>query len=83
MYDFYADAGHGWLKVKKAELKRLGIAEKISSCSYVRGDHAYLEEDCDAETFIIAKRNLGEDVKMRDHISDRSRIRGYNSYEKC
>jgi hypothetical protein len=54
-YTFYEDPGHGWLEVPMAELEELGIAGLITSCSYMDGDKAYLEEDCDLSTFMAAK----------------------------
>lgn len=54
MYKFYSDAGHGWMAVKKSELVELGIAEKISRCSYVKGNTVYLEEDGDCLCFFNA-----------------------------
>lgn len=58
-YTFHSDAGHGWLEVRKRELEDLGIADKVSSYSYVRGDKVYLEEDCDASLFINALDGKG------------------------
>lgn len=46
------DAGHGWLAVPLATCEGLDI----SPYSYVNGDFAYLEEDCDAGTWIKAKQ---------------------------
>ena len=54
-YTFYEDPGHGWLAVPMEQLVKLGIADKISSCSYQGGVSAYLEEDCDLATFLRAK----------------------------
>jgi hypothetical protein len=58
-YTFHSDAGHGWLEVRKRELEDLGLADKVSSYSYVRGDKVYLEEDCDASLFINALDGKG------------------------
>ncbi len=81
-YDFYSDAGHGWLKVKKKELVTLKIADKITSFSYMRGEWAYLEEDDDASTFIMQKKAKGEAiVSFREHVSNHSRIRSYDCYQ--
>ena len=81
-YQFFEDPGHGWLKVTHAELKQLDIATKITGYSYMRGDHAYLEEDCDKWTFIKAKKEkhlITPEYKV--NISNKgSRIRGYDSY---
>lgn len=81
-YMFYTDPGHGWLAVKIAELHRLGIIDKISNCSYMRGKTAYLEEDCDAPAFLNAKEAAGEEVKINHSNSarDYSPIRSYAMY---
>jgi hypothetical protein len=51
MFTFYADPGHGWLKVPRPLLKDLGIAGQISRFSYQNSGAVYLEEDCDAGLF--------------------------------
>lgn len=81
-YDYYSDAGHGWLKVPLKELEVLKISNNISSYSYVRGDYAYLEEDSDASIFLNAyKEETNNTPKIKSHTTDkRSKIRGYNSY---
>ena len=48
-YVFITDPGHGWLKVPLAEVRASGAT--ISCYSYIRGNFAYLEEDCDAGAF--------------------------------
>lgn len=48
---FHHDAGHSWLEIEKNELKYLGIRNKISIYSYMKGNKAYLEEDCDFNLF--------------------------------
>jgi hypothetical protein len=58
-YVFHTDAGHGWLEVHKDELELFGIADKVSSYSYVQGNKVYLEEDCDASLFINALDSKG------------------------
>lgn len=80
MYIFHSDGGHGWLAVKKKELKKLGIENEISSCSYAKGDTAYLEEDCDYPIFVKAKAEIGEDVEYKESYHKSSPIRGYASY---
>ena len=80
-YDFFSDPGHGWIKVKRSELERLGIADKISGYSYQKGDYVYLEEDDDGTLFADAKKAHNEPVNLRSHIADRdSKIRSYDSY---
>jgi hypothetical protein len=82
-FDFYEDPGHGWLRVPKALLDKLGITNKISGFSYMRGDWAYLEEDCDYAVFAVAMRDSGNpDFKVREHVARHqySRIRNYERY---
>ena len=81
--NFYSDPGHGWLKTTRAELKKYGIEDKISSYSYQRGDNVYLEEDCDAGVYIKALKDSGFEVQFRENCTDRrSKIRSYDSYSK-
>ncbi len=63
--NFYTDGGHGWLKVSKFRLEKLQIADKITGCSFMRGDYTYLEEDCDLSTYVKAllKQENVEDVE--------------------
>ena len=80
-YDVYADPGHAWLKVKRTELDKLGIADEISSYSYQRGDHVYLEEDCDLSRFMVAMEANGVKVTFREYVGNKtSRIRNYENY---
>ena len=53
-FTFHSDPGHGWLEVPRKMLTELGIDGEITGYSYQRGGLAYLEEDCDAGTFIKA-----------------------------
>ena len=59
---FYSDPAHGWYAVPVSELVRLGIADKITTYSYISADGltAYLEEDCDASTLADALTAAGE-----------------------
>jgi hypothetical protein len=80
---FYADAGHAWLKVKKAELVDLGIADKITPFSYQFKEWAYLEEDCDLSVFADAiGREKWQAIKDKIPLkmSEFSRIRTYARY---
>ena len=53
---FFADPGHGWLRVPTSQLKKLGITNKITYFSYISPSkrYVYLEEDCDMSTFLRA-----------------------------
>lgn len=78
---YYNDPGHGWLSVQRAWLHELGIADKISTYSYQRGNTVCLEEDCDASTFNAAARAAGWTLTFRDkHTDNHSRIRSYDHY---
>lgn len=81
-FDFISDPGHGWLKCHKRLLDQLGIADKISSYSYMRENYAYLEEDCDAGLLINALRERGFDLKFRERnrAHGYSRVRNYAHY---
>lgn len=51
-YRYVNDPGHGWVGVPKSELNRLGIADQISTYSYVEGETVWLEEDCDLTRWV-------------------------------
>lgn len=88
---FFSDSGHGWLAVKRDLLESLGIADKITSCSYIRGGTIYLEEDQDASTFFNAYRASLKStldyvdfrstyLTIKDSYKDYSPIRSYAHY---
>lgn len=85
-YRFLNDPGHGWLEVPRAELEALGIADKISSYSYINQRFAYLEEDCDAPKFLAAKwpgksfMTLEAENKIIDVYQEYTPIRNYANY---
>lgn len=80
---FYADPAHGWLKVPLKDLDKLGIKDKISECSYYRGEFAYLEEDCDMNVYIYAMRALGYKVNIVYHSSNRSSVvRNFENFSR-
>lgn len=82
-FDAIVDPGHGWLKVPKKLLVELGIADKITPYSYMRGDYAYLEEDGDLSTFMDAMKAQRPTVKVEQrvrHADNQSRVRNYDSY---
>ena len=82
MYIFYEDPGHGWLRVPKTEISP-EIKNKISQFSYMNGNYAYLEEDCDAGLFMLEKWGSYEEAHKHirnKHTDNSSRIRGYEPY---
>ena len=79
-YTFFDDPGHAWLEVPIGQLFQLGIQRDISTCSYVNGAMAYLEEDCDAGVFMNAARAAGIEVTFREVHQDPTPIRDYPHY---
>lgn len=78
---FYADPGHGWLRVPMKKLTELGIQNDITHYSYMKGADAYLEEDTDAWHFIKALKKTGETYEFIQHHTDQqSQIRDYDTY---
>jgi len=81
-FNYFADPGHAWIKCSKDLLKNLGIADQISTWSYMRGNYAYLEEDRDATVLCNALIRSGIDFKFREYFGNRrSRIRKYKTYK--
>ena len=83
-YIFHSDPSHAWLAVKRSELKRLGIMDKISGCSYQKGNTVYLEEDCDATLFFQSKERLNETFEIKESKNKSSYCNSspIRSYEK-
>jgi hypothetical protein len=83
MYSFtyYTDPGHGWVEVPLSLIHELGLTNKITPCSYQRGDTVYLEEDCDAGELIaeLKHRGLKYDIKVVNSDYD-SFIRSLRPY---
>lgn len=81
----YQDARNYWGCVPTKELERLGLSEKISGESYIRGETAYLENNRDLNIYIDALKNrdLIESVELSVNRSNtRSRIRRYPRFNK-
>lgn len=78
----FADPGHAWARFPKARLVTLGIADKISTYSYMNGSNAFLEEDCDLSVLISALRVRGYEIKFNEsHTNRQSKIRSYSTYK--
>lgn len=82
VFKFYSDPGHGWMAVKIKELITLGILQKISPYSYIKGKTVYLEEDMDMSTFFDAYREkFGYNPRYENKIIDNlSPIRSYERF---
>lgn len=79
----YGDSGHSWAKVKKSEIKALGLETVISLYSYVRGEYLYLEEDGDLSAYIDKLKELNPKIIIKFdhfHTNQRSQIRNYCHY---
>lgn len=61
----HSDPGHAWLAVKTRELSELGVADKISQFSFVKGKTTYLEEDADMPIYVNAQNERGVTVEIR------------------
>ena len=78
----FADPGHAWARIAKSKLVSLGIADKISTYSYMNGTNAFLEEDCDLSILISALRVRGYEIKFNEsHTNRQSKIRNYSTYK--
>ena len=85
VFNYYSDPGHGWVKVPIKLIESLGIADKVTRYSYTRKGFVYLEEDCDASTFIVSYRlKYGIDPIFREYNAREkiSKIRSYDNYQK-
>lgn len=82
--NFHADPSHAWLAVPRAELARVGVADKISDYSYQKGSLVYLEEDADAGIFLDALKltdNLADtDIEVTHYENENTPIRRYQRY---
>lgn len=81
-YNFFTDPGHGWLEAPLAEIVDLGIQKDISYYSFLNGETAYLEEDCDAGRFLEAyKAKYGEVPSISEiHTNYDSHVRRYRRF---
>ena len=78
----FADPGHAWARIAKSKLVSLGIADKISTYSYQKGENAFLEEDCDLSVLISALLVRGYEIKFNEsHTNRQSKIRNYSTYK--
>jgi hypothetical protein len=78
---FYHDDNNGWLAVKFKLLQELGIADKISKGSYIKGQTVYLDEDVDMPIYIDAQKDRGITVNaVSIGHGKRSIVRNYTIY---
>ena len=79
-FNFHNDGGHGWLAVKLDLLDHLGIIDRISAFSYIKGKTAYLEEDCDGSLFAVIYRSKFGDFQTTSMYYEKSPVRSYVRY---
>jgi hypothetical protein len=78
----FDDPGHGWVRIEKKYIEKLGIANKITAFSYQRGKYAYLEEDCDLGLLHKALIEKGiVPVYKTSTTNKSSKIRSYEDYK--
>ena len=83
-FQYFQDPGHGWVRVPVSLLEELGLIEKITTYSFVKGDYAYLEEDQDASTWVAAMKAANKDFTLVEkHTNNSSTIRNYPSFSKA
>ncbi|NBW12636.1 MAG: hypothetical protein EBR82_31885 [Caulobacteraceae bacterium] len=79
--NWVTDPSHGWLKVSRADVKKLGLnADSFSTYSYqsAKGTTFYLEEDCDAPILLKSLDESREFLPlwmMDRHTNGRSHVR--------
>jgi len=63
-------------------LHKLNLIKAISSYSYQRKDHAYLEEDCDLGRLFDAAKLAGYTIALNQKNArcKQSKIRSYDTY---
>jgi hypothetical protein len=83
-YVFLSDPGHGWLIVPVSHVIEAGCAEKITSYSYLKMEggtqYAYLEEDCDAPTFLNAAKEKGWEITITENYVEYTSIRNFPAF---
>ena len=80
-YRIYEDGGHAWIRVRLIELIALSLEYDITPFSYIKGQYAYLEEDCDLTKFFNTyNATTGREPKHTTIYSERCRIRNYARY---
>ena len=67
--DAIESPGHSWMFAELGHVAALGVADEISSCSYIVGPYAALEEDCDAPAFAkAAGRHIDGGFDWNRHV---------------
>ena len=73
---FHADPAHGWLEVPATDIHALHIIP--THYSYIHGLKVFLEEDCDANTYLERAKSAGWLINITEKYTDTdSMIRTY------
>lgn len=79
---FHEDSGHGWLAVHEDLLARFGLSQAdFTQYSYRYQEHVFLEEDCDAPSFIAFMARHG--VTVEPHRVYHRGDAPCRSYRRC
>lgn len=77
----HIDPAHSWLAVPRDLIARLGLAERVSSCSYADDFNVYLEEDDDMPLFEKAAVSSAIDYFVEElHSNELSVVRTMRRY---
>ena len=77
---WHSDSGHAWLEVPLSAIPPK-VLKNISQFSYMNGNKAYLEEDCDAGLFLEAVGTEINSSEIEDVVYPlQSIIRTYQSF---
>jgi len=80
---FIQDPAHGWISVKRSDLKLLGIEDEISPFSYQKGNRVYLEEDRDAGIYLDKAKQAGWEIALNESFTNRrSWVRYQERYQR-
>lgn len=70
-YTLIEDPGHSWLEVPVKDVREAGVFNQITNFSPVKRGKMYLEEDCDAPTFLLALQAKKVKVDIKEiHVND-------------
>nr|BDD45307.1 hypothetical protein 27 [bacterium] len=82
-FTFTSDPSHGYLSVPQHLIKELGLQDSISECSFIDRYRVYLEEDCDAITFLRAVKRAKISYKVKENsINRKATCRSFARYDK-
>lgn len=78
-YSFYSDPSHGWLRVSKRDIDKVGLnASSFSTFSFLDDKFFYLEEDLDLKIFFNAFHRMfmkEPSIRLMPQSSRTSKIR--------